>query len=372
VAFGPLADAVLRLILIPYNSIGREEDWVLIIGIDPHKATHTAAAVDDITGQLLGNLTIDARQHGFEQLLGWAREHNDDRRWAIEDGRHVSGGLERFLLGAGEQVVRVPPKLMATERKTTRQFGKSDPIDALSTARAALREPDLPAARLAGHEHEIALLANHRDSIIQDAARHARRLRWLLHDLDPELAPAPRSLRNVNVLDQLSRRLKRQPPSIQLRICRELIATLKAATKHAAQLEREMAVLVRRHAPALLTIPGCGTLTAARILAEVDGIDRFRDQARLASYAGISPLEASSGKNTRHRLNRSGNRRLNRSLHIIAVTQARVHPPAKAYLARRLTEGKTSREALRALKRHLIRVIYRTLTRTTPTTPLTT
>jgi transposase len=345
---------------------------VLIIGIDPHKATHTAAAVDDATGQLLGNLTIDARQHGFEKLLAWAGELGEQRRWAVEDGRHVSGGLERFLLGAGELVVRVPPKLMATERKTSRQFGKSDPIDALSTARAALREPDLPLARLAGHEHEIALLANHRDSIIQDAARHARRLRWLLHDLDPELAPAPRSLRNTNVLDQLSRRLKRQPPGIQVRICRELIATLKAATKHATQLEREMAVLVRRHAPALLAIPGCGTLTAARILAEVDGIDRFRDQARLASYAGISPLEASSGKNKRHRLNRSGNRRLNRSLHIIAVTQARVHPPAKAYLARRLTEGKTSREALRALKRHLIRIIYRTLTKTTPTTPLTT
>jgi transposase len=345
---------------------------LIVIGVDPHKDTHAAAAIDTATGQLLDDRTIRARQHGFEELLAWAKEHGAQRRWALEDGRHVSGGMERFLLGAGEDVVRVPPKLMARERKTTRQFGKSDPIDALSTARAALREPDLPRARLAGPEHEIALLCDHRDAIIQDATRNARRLRWLLHDLDPELEPAGRSLRNAQVLERLAGRLRRLPSSTQVRICREIVAQIKVATRKAAAIERELAPLVRQHAPQLLAIPGCGVLTAARILAEVDGIDRFANQARLASYAGISPLEASSGKNTRHRLNRSGNRRLNKALHIIAVTQARIHPPARLYLDRRTSEGKTNREAMRALKRHLIRTVYRTLVRATTSQPLTT
>lgn len=341
----------------------KEDPRVIVIGVDPHKDTHSAAAVDQPTAQLINDRTVVARDEGFEELLDWARGLDVGRTWALEDGRHVSGGLERFLLAAGEHVVRVPPKLMARERKAVRQFGKSDPIDALATARAAIREPDLPEARPAGPEHDIALLSDHRDFVVLDATRASRKLRWLLHDLDPTIDPPSRGLRNLQVLDRISRQLRRQPPSMQLRICRELIARLRELTKQANSLERELATLVRRQAAPLLALPGCGTLTAARIVAEVDDIARFNNQARLASYAGISPLEASSGRNTRHRLNRSGNRRLNRALHIIAVTQARIHPPARAYLARRVAEGKTSREALRALKRHLIRVIYRILTR---------
>jgi transposase len=259
---------------------------LIVIGIDPHKDTHSAAAVDSATGQLLGERTIRARQAGFIELLEWARETAKQRQWALEDGRHVSGDLERFLLGAGEHVVRVPPKLMARERKTGRTFGKSDPIDAISTARAALREPDLPIARPAGPEHEIALLCDHGERIIQEATRNARRLRWLLHDLDPDIDPPPRSLRSSTVLQQLSRRLRRYPASdVRVRICRELIAALKTASQHAAVLHRELAQLVRRHCPALLEVPGCGVLTAARIYGEIDNIARFSNQAQLASYA---------------------------------------------------------------------------------------
>jgi transposase len=334
---------------------------VIVIGVDPHKGTHTAAVVEAATGQLVEDRTVCARRDGFEELLQWAGQLGGERRWALEDGRHVSGGLERFLLAVGEEVVRVPPKLMARERKTDRQFGKSDPIDALATARAAIREPGLPLARPAGVEREIGLLCDHRDAIVLEASRIARRLRWLLHDLDPELEPPGRSLRDQRVLARLDRQLGRCTPGVQVRICRELVRQLRTHAKQAAELQRELAGMIRRHAAPLLALPGCGVLTAARILAEVDGIGRFAGQAQLASYAGISPLEASSGRNRRHRLNRTGNRRLNRCLHIIAITQARIHGPARAYLARRLSEGKTSREAMRALKRHLIRVIYRTL-----------
>ena len=269
---------------------------------------------------------------------GRALEH--ERTWAIEDCRHVSGGLERFLLRSGECVVRVAPKLMAGARRSAREFGKSDSIDALAVARAALREPDLPAARLSGAEREIALLADHREDLVSECTRIQQRLRWLLHDLDPTLEVPPRTLDQAATLKRLSGCLARREQSTQVRICR---------------------ALVRRAAPQLLALPGCGVLTAAKLVAEVAGVERFASDAKLALLAGAAPLDASSGKQQRHRLNRKGNRQLNLALHRIAITQARVHAPARAYLARRQAEGKTWREALRTLKRHLARTVFRLL-----------
>src|SRR4051794_16879184 len=133
---------------------------MMVIGVDAHKSTHTAAAVNRQTAELLDQRTVEARDHGHQQLLAWATGLDDDRVWAIEDARNLSGGLERHLLRAGERVLRVPPKLMARERNTSRQFGKSDPIDALAVARAAIREPNLPQATLPGIEYEIGLLVD--------------------------------------------------------------------------------------------------------------------------------------------------------------------------------------------------------------------
>jgi transposase len=334
---------------------------VIVVGVDPHKDSHSAAAVERRTAELLDEQTVPARRPGFAELLAWARTLDDERLWALEDGRHVSGGLERFLLAAGERVVRVSPKLMAKERKTARQFGKSDAIDALAVARAAVREPDLPAARPPGPEREIALLSNHRDALVEDATRIARRLRWLLHDLDPALEPPGRSLSNPVVIERLSRRLRALPQSTQVRVCREQLCALRALVRRAAELRRELAVLVRRQAAPLLELPGCGVLTAARIVAEVDHVGRFRSEAKLATYAGVAPLDASSGRQQRHRLNRTGNRQLNCAFHRIAVSQGRCHPPASAYLARKQAEGKSRREALRCLKRHITRTVFHTL-----------
>ncbi len=145
-------------------------------------------------------------------------------------------------------------------------------------------------------------------------------------------------------------------------ICRELIRRIRELTRRTVQLQRQLAVMVKAVCPALLDVEGCGVLTAARILADVETIERFDNERRFASYCGVSPLDASSGRHQRHRLNRTGNRRLNRALHIIAVTQIRIYAPARDYVARRISEGKTNREALRALKRHLARRIYRILT----------
>jgi transposase len=334
---------------------------MMVIGVDAHKATHTAAAVNRQTAELLDEVTVDARQHGHEQLLAWAVALDDDRVWAIEDARNLSGALERVLLEAGERVLRVPPKLMAAQRKAGRTYSKSDPIDALAVARAAIREPDLPEARLPGIEHEIGLLVDHRNDLVADCTGHQRRLRWHLHELWPELHIPASGLTNQANLERVARRLQRAPQTTQIRICRELVCRIRELSRRAAELARELAQLVKANAPQLLEIVGCGTLCAASIIAEVAGIGRFRTEAQLAAYAGVAPLDASSGRQQRHRLNRTGNRQLNRTLHIIAVTQIRLHPPAMAYYARRQAEGKTNREALRALKRYLARTIFNTL-----------
>ncbi len=330
---------------------------MMVIGVDPHKQTHTAAAVDGQTAELLDDLTVPARDEGHVRLLGWARSLDEQRTWAIEDCRHVSGSLERFLLRSGERVVRVPPKLMAGTRRSEREFGKSDPIDATAVARAALREPDLPAARLAGKEREIALLLDHREDLVAERTRIQQRLRWHLHDADPALDVPARTLDQPSTLKRLAGRLARREQTTQARICRELVRRCAELSRRARELEAELRDLVRREAPQLLALPGCGTLTVA----EVAGADRFASDSKLAKLAGVAPLDASSGRQLRHRLNRSGNRQLNLALHRIAITQARVHAPARDYLARRQAEGKTWREALRALKRHLVRVVLRAL-----------
>lgn len=335
---------------------------MIVIGVDPHKQTHTAAAVDEVAGELRGERTVRARRQGHEQLLAWARTFGAQRLWAVEDCRHVSVAFERFLLANGERVVRVPPKLMAGTRRSARERGKSDGIDALAVARAALRERGLPVAALEGASREIRLLLDHREDLVGERTRAQNRLRWHLHELDPELEIPCGALDRRVWLERIRRRLVRREQSAQVRICRELVRRIVELTRRERELERELASLMAAEAPALLELPGCGVLTAAKLVGEIAGPDRFADDARLAMHAGAAPLPASSGKRQRHRLNRSGNRQLNCALHRIAVTQGRCHPPARAYLARKEAEGKNRREALRCLKRHLARTVHRTLT----------
>lgn len=334
---------------------------MIVIGVDPHKQTHTAAIVDAGFGELLGERTVKARRAGHEQLLAWARGFAEQRLWALEDCRHVSVSLERFLLASGERVVRVPPKLMAGARRSARERGKSDAIDARAVAGAFLREPSLPQARLEGPEREIRLLLDHREDLVCERTRAQQRLRWHLHELAPELELPHGCLDRRVWLERLARRLARREQTAQTRIARELLRRIGELTRRASDLEHELAALVSVQAPALLELPGCGVLTAAKLLGETAGVDRFAGEAQLAMHAGAAPLPASSGNRQRHRLNRSGNRQLNCALHRIAVSQGRHHPPAQAYLARKEAEGKSRREALRCLKRHLARTVYQTL-----------
>lgn len=258
--------------------------------------------------------------------------------------------------------MRVPPRMMAEARRADRVRGKSDPVDAEAVARAALAHPDLPVATLAGIERDIGLLVAHRESLVNERTDRSCKLRWLLHDIDPDLAPPLRTLDRFKTLDRLRRDLEALEPTTNVRICLELVDRCRQITVRARQLEREIAELVRVHAPALLEIAGCGVLTAAKILAEVARIDRFPTEGHFARYAGSAPIPASSGATHRHRFNRRGNRQLNAAIHRIAVTQLRMHEPAQAYVARKRSEGMSKTEAIRALKRHITRVVFKTMT----------
>jgi transposase len=192
---------------------------VITIGIDPHKDTHTAAAVEDATGQLLGELTVPGTEDGHRRLLAWAHELGTEQRprFALEDCRHVNGRLERFLLTAGETVLRVGTRISAHARQGARTYGKSDSIDALAVARAALREPGLPQATHDPKLRELKLLVDHREDLVGERTAHSMRLRWLLHDLDAGLEPIARTLGEEKVRRGLSQRLGRYGEGVQVR-----------------------------------------------------------------------------------------------------------------------------------------------------------
>jgi transposase len=333
---------------------------MMVLGIDPHKKSHTAVAVEASTGELAGELTVKADRQGRECLLIWARSLAPERRFAVEDCRHVSGRLQRFLIERGESCVSVPPKLMAQTRRSARTRGKSDAIDAAAVARAAIANPDLPEARLEGPERELRLLCDHRADLVGERTRIQQRLRWHLHDLELAFEVPSRALRSACWLRRLEEELAGRS-GVQARIAREQTKRCRELNAEIDALEREIAGLTRALAPELLVLPGVGGLTAASLVGETAGALRFASEACFAMHAGVAPLPASSGQRQRYRLNRRGNRQLNCALHRIAITQMRTHGPARAFLARKRAEGKTKREALRCLKRHLARVVWQTL-----------
>ena len=331
---------------------------MIVIGVDVHKQSVTAVAVDE-AGRMLDERTVAV---GSDELIGWADGLDAERLWAIEDCRLLTPWLERLLLGLGEEMVRVSPKLTVPERRAGRTRGKSDPIDALAVARAALREPDLPRPQPGERVHrEMKLLVDHRDDLVDERRRTQQRLRWHLHELDPTLVVPLRRLDRASHLERVGRWLARREQEVQVRIARELVNRCRSLTKAIGELDQELQQRATTVAPALLELPGCGAVTAAKLLAEIGPISRFKTDAQLARHSGVAPLEASSGKSQRHRLDRGGNRQLNAALYRIAITQSRYHPAARTYLERKQAEGKTRREAIRCLKRLLARTVFNTL-----------
>src|SRR5436190_18931061 len=330
---------------------------MIVIGVDVHKQSLTAVAVDE-AGRALAESTASAAC----DLLAWASSLPGERSWAVEDCRQLTRSLEQTLLAEGERLVRVPPKLMAPERRAGRMRGKSDPIDALAVARAALREPRLDHPRPGEQRlRELKLLGDHRDDLVDERRRAQQRLRWHLHDL--ELAPAvPLGALDRGIwLDRLGRRLAGLEQSAQVRIARELVGRCRSLTRTILALDRELQAAAEQTAPALLALPGCGAVSAAKLLGEIGPIERFQTDAQLARHAGVAPLEASSGQApappARPRRQPPAQLRPAPDRY-----HAGARPPTRSRLPRaQAGRGEEPTEALRCLKRQLARVVFNTL-----------
>jgi transposase len=331
---------------------------MVVVGADVHKRTHTFVAVDEV-GRRLGEKVVKATTEGHRQAVQWARnQFGAELVWAIEDCRHLSARLERDLLTADQKVVRVPPKMMAQARASARTRGKSDPIDALAVARAYLREPDLPVASHDEISRELKLLVDRREDLVAQRTATINRLLWRVHELDPDRAPKPASLDRAKHRKLLSDWLDTLN-GLVAELARDELSDITRLTEQINVLAKRIGERVRDVAPVLLAMPGCGELTAAKLVGEAAGVTRFKSEAAFARHAGVAPIPVWSGNTAgRVRMTRSGNRQLNAALHRIAVTQIRLDGLGQAYYRHRQATGDSNPEALRCLKRRLARVVF--------------
>jgi len=341
---------------------------MVVVGVDVHKSSHTFVAVDPV-GKKLGQLTAPATTTGHHAAIRWAHtQFGTDLLWGIEDCRQMSTRLERDLLTAGQTAVRVPTKMMAHTRASARTRGKSDPIDALAVARAVLREPNLPAAGADPRSREIRLLVDRREVFVAQRTSTINRLLWRVHEINPAYAPKPRSLSMHKHQQILAAQLATET-GLLADIAREELDEIISLTTRINSTATEIGKRVRELVPSLLQLPGCGELTAAKIVGETAGIARFRSVDAYANYAGTAPIPVWSGNTAgRVRLPRCGNRQLTTALHRIALTQTRLEDSdGYTYYRKRRAAGDSTTAALRALRRRLVRTVYqRLITDTAP------
>jgi transposase len=327
------------------------------VGIDTHKRTLAACALDGV-GQVLGERTFPADPAGLATLVAWVGEVAPGATVGVEGSSSYGAPAARVLHAAGVDVREVPPHLSRRERGRTRRPGKSDPGDALAIARVTLHEPDLPPVRLEDPSEELGLLADARDELVTAQTRARNRLHAHLVLLLPGYRITASRLVSERRLGAVEAALA-DLPGIRADLARGLLDDVRQLGRRAAELRSRIEALVAGHP--LLGLPGVGPLVAARLIAETGDVRRFRSADAFAMLAGVAPIPASSGESRRMRLNRGGNRRLNRSLHTIALTQAWSHPPARAYLDRKRASGMSWLEALRCLKHRISRPVFRLL-----------
>ena len=342
-------------------SLGQDAD--LIIGVDTHLDTHTAA-ICDARGRAVSQLQVPATTAGYGQLLAWVRSAAGERQvvWAVEGTRHYGLGLARHLASHGQQVSEID----CSKHVGKRRAGKSDPIDAVRAARELLARPHPAQMRADGDREALRLLMIDRDNAIQSAKTARTALAAVLvtapAPLRERLRPLPRERRAKECAtltcplgaDRQTRVLHQTLISLGQRI-----ATLAAI---AAELEQQITGIAEDMAPGLVAAePGLGALSAAQILLSWSHAGRIHSEAAFGMLSGTAPVPVSSGRTDRHRLNRLGDRQLNRAIHVIAVNRMRCHPATLAYVQRRRAEGKTDKEIRRCIKRYLARHLYRTL-----------
>ncbi len=332
----------------------------IVIGVDPHKATNVVAAIDE-QGELVGQETFPANRKGLRTLQRWAKRF-PQRRWAVEGAGGIGRPLAQKLLAADERVVDVPPKLSSRVRVLSiGNARKNDVLDATFTALAALRNERLSSVQSEdgpqGHAEVLRLLTERREDLVCERTRALNRLHVLLRDLLSD--PVGKQL-STNTAAKMLRRARPKHPAGRVRrgLASELVRDVRALDRRIAQLDERIGVEVEASGTTLTEIFGVGPILAAKILGIVGDVSRFPSKAHFASYAGVAPIEASSGEVVRHRLSLAGNRRLNQVMHMIAVCQARSDTRGGTYHRKKLAEGKSRREAMRCLKRRVSDAVY--------------
>jgi transposase len=338
-----------------------------VIGVDTHRDQHTLAVVVAGTGAVVAQTVVETSTRGYTDARRFAERHAAGARlWAIEGAGHYGAGLSRFLAERDETVLEVGRQL----RGERRLRGKDDGLDAIRAARGVLASETLTLPRAGEHQEALRVLLLARRSAV-DVRRVA------LVQLRSVIVTAPEQLREELrrlPLGQLLRRCSRfrrsdSRPLDQRAIVltlRSLARRIEAATTEADELEREILQHIRALAPDLLDEPGVGPIVAAQLIVTWSHRDRVRSEACFARIAGVAPLPASSGQTVRHRLSRGGDRQLNRALHTVVLHRRQHDPATRDYIARRIAEGKTARDATRILKRYLARHLYRVMQNTRP------
>jgi transposase len=329
------------------------------IGVDPHKSSVAGAVVDPL-GRERCQRGFANHGGGHAQLLTWIRGQGEERVVGIEGTGKYGAALARFLVAAGEEVCEVPAFLTPRERTRAPARGKSDPRDALAIARVTARGEGVHRLRPDPAREDLRLLSDHRDELVRARTQAANRAHEALALACPgyeATVPALTAARHVAA----ARGLVADQTGVRAILVRAHLDELERLDVRIAEVTGELGARVASSGTTLTELTGLSVVLAARIMGEVGDVARLRSEASLAMLSGTAPLPASSGRVVRHRLNRGGNRQLNRALHLMAVVRLGRDPDTQAYVARKISEGKSKREAMRCLKRHLCNLVYRHL-----------
>jgi transposase len=332
-----------------------------IVGVDPHRDSHALAVVQVVSGAVVFEANVAANSDGYAHALRLVDRHAPGRRaFAVEGTGSFGAGLTRFLSGLDERVLEV-----GRLRRERRSGGKTDALDAVRAARSVLAQERPATPRAGGERQALQALVAAREGAVNAKRAGLCQLRDLLITTPEPLRSELRPLTRARLLHRLAATRPHGRHDAELRgsllALRSIARRVLQLTTEERELAREIETITRRLAPQLLNQPGIGPLAAAQVLISWSHRGRIRSEAAFARLAGCAPIPASSGQTVRYRLDRSGDRRLNRALHMILVTRRRAHAPTIAYINRRIQEGKSRREATRCLKRYLARNLYRLL-----------
>ena len=330
-----------------------------IIGIDPDRDRVTASVVDTATTAELASEAFETTRRGYARLLEWANQHTAERAWVVEGTGSYGAGVTSYLSARDEWVVEFD------HPTPTVDGAKTDALDARRAARQALGRLRLSVPRVRGDREALRVLETTRQGAQTARTAAINELKALLVTAPVDLRDQLRGLTTPALVAKCAAFRLRSGPITELtatkQALRSLARRIRALTTETQDLKASIVELVASVAPHLLDQPGIGPITAAQVLIAWSHPRRCRNEAAFARLAGVAPLEASSGQHTRHRLNRPGDRQLNRALHTITITRSRHCPKTRAYIAKRTSQGKTIREARRCLKRYIARQLYRLL-----------